>query len=69
MHSIVRNVAQQFDNSQEIMDYLYDKLVWPFYEGKYDHALDVFQLAVEDNDIILKMDAREDVKAKLLKEV
>lgn len=51
------------------MDYLYDKLVWPFYEGKYDHALDVFQLAVEDNSIILGVDAREDVKQKLLKEI
>lgn len=35
------------------MDYIYDKLVWPFYEGKYEHALDVFQLAVEDSDIIM----------------
>lgn len=51
------------------MDYIYDKLVWPFYEGKYDHALDVFQLAVEDSDIIMQVDADQQVKHKLLKEI
>jgi translation initiation factor 2 alpha subunit (eIF-2alpha) len=52
------------------MDYIYDKIVWPFYEGKYEHALDVFQMAVEDNSIILNIPNTDpDVKAKLLKEI
>ena len=51
------------------MDYIYDKIVWPFYEGKYEHALDVFQMSVEDNSIIMNIQAEQDVKAKLLKEI
>ena len=51
------------------MDYIYDKIVWPLYEGKYDHALDVFQMAIEDNSIIMNVDADVEVKNKLLKEI
>ena len=43
VHSIVRNVAQQFpQDSQEKMDYIYQNIVWPLYEDKYEHALDAF---------------------------
>lgn len=70
VHSIVRNVAQQYsEDSQEKMDYIYQNIVWPLYEDKYEHALDAFQLAVEDNSIIMKMEVDEDIKAKLLKEI
>ncbi len=51
------------------MDYIYQNIVWPLYEEKYEHALDAFQLAVEDNNIIMKMEVDEDIKARLLKEI